>query len=307
MALVLLLVAAALSRAMGDAGAGAVIGYAALPYGFVAGLVGPASERSLFQPDNLLSACGVTLMLATATGFAVARGLPAFLGVAAAALCGLLGAGVVMAFDLPAAGVAAVLAALVVGLSTTIPSLSFRLAGMPLPALPTTAEELRRESGDLDGALVIDKTVVADRFCSGLLGAVALVVLGAQVLLVLEGTWAALAMSAALSLSLLMRARVFEGRGQRAWLTAATLLGVLLPAGAATLAATDGTVLYVIVPILVALALAVTGTALWLTTGRPSPFWGRMGDIADILLMIALVPLSLAVMNLYETIRGLVS
>ncbi|MEV5891808.1 type VII secretion integral membrane protein EccD [Nonomuraea fuscirosea] len=305
-ALVLLLVAAALSRAMDDSGAGAVIGYAALPYGFVAGLVGPASAQSLFQPDTLLSACGVTLMLATATGFAVARGLPAFLGVAAAALCGLLGAGVVMAFDLPAAGVAAVLAALAVGLSTTIPSLSFRLAGMPLPTLPATAEELRRESGDLDGALVIDKTVLADRFCSGLLGAVALVVLGAQVLLVLEGTWASLAMSAALSLSLLLRARVFEGRGQRAWLTAATLLGVLLPAGTATLAAADGTVLYVIVPGLVALALAVAGTALWLTTGRPSPFWGRAGDIADILLMIALVPLSLAVMNLYETIRGLV-
>ncbi|MEV0380479.1 type VII secretion integral membrane protein EccD [Nonomuraea sp. NPDC050643] len=307
-ALILLLVAVALSRAMGDARSGAVIGYAALPYGFVAGLVGPAPSQGIFQPETLLSASGVVLMLATATGFAVAQGLPTFLGLAAAAFCGLLGSGLVMAFDLPAAGVAAVLAAIAVGLTTAIPSLSFRLAGMPLPALPTTAEELRRESGDLDGALVIDKAVVADRYCAGLLGGVALVVLGAQVLLVLDGTWAAFAMSAALSLSLLMRARVFEGRGQRTWLLTTTLLGVILPAAAlAVTGAAGGLVLYGIVPALVVLALAVAGTALWLTSARPSPFWGRVGDIFDILLMIALIPLALAVMDLYETIRGLVS
>ncbi|TDD11254.1 type VII secretion integral membrane protein EccD [Nonomuraea deserti] len=305
-ALVLLLVAAALSRALGDARSGAVIGYAALPYGFVAGLLGPATDGAILQPANLLSACGVVLMLATATGFAVAEGLPAFLGVAAAAFCGLLASGLVMGFDLAAAGVAAVLAALAVGLTTAIPSLSFRLAGMPLPALPTTAEELRREGSDLDGELVIDKTVVADRFCGGLLGGVALVVLGAQVLLVLDGAWAATAMSAALSVSMLMRARVFEGRGQRVWLLTTAMAGVVLAAAGAVSGAADGTVLYGIVPALVVLALGVAGTALWLTSGRPSPFWGRMGDIMDILLMIALIPLALAVLDLYETIRGLV-
>ncbi|AQZ65381.1 putative membrane protein [[Actinomadura] parvosata subsp. kistnae] len=306
-ALVLLLVAVALSRALGDAASGAAIGYAALPYGFLAGLTGPASGTALLEPDNLLAACGVLLMLATATGFAVAGGLPAFLGVAVAALAGLVASGLVMAYDLHAAGVASVLAALAVGLTTAIPALSVRLAGMPLPALPTTAEELRREGGDLDGELVLDRTVVADRFCTGLLGAVALIVLAAQALLLLEGTWTALAMSGALSLSLLMRARVFEGRGQRAWLLSATLLGVALPAAGAVVTAADPTVLYLIVPGLVVLALAVAGTALWLATARPSPFWGRAGDILDILLMIALIPLALAVMDLYETIRGLVS
>ncbi|SEF80448.1 type VII secretion integral membrane protein EccD [Nonomuraea solani] len=304
-ALVLLVVAVALSRALGDARSGAVIGYAALPYGFVAGLVAPASGQDILQPATLLSASGVVLMLATATGFAVAQGLPTFLGLAAAAFCGLVASGLVMAFDLAGAGVAAVLAAIAVGLTTAIPALSFRLAGMPLPALPTTAEELRRESGDLDGGLVIDKTVVADRYCAGLLGGVALVVLGAQVLLVLEGTWSAFAMSAALSLSLLMRARVFEGRGQRTWLLTTTLLGVILPAAALSLGG-GGALLYGIVPGLVVLALAVAGSALWLTSGRPSPFWGRVGDIFDILLMIALIPLALAVLDLYETIRGLV-
>ncbi|MEW1844916.1 type VII secretion integral membrane protein EccD, partial [Nonomuraea angiospora] len=91
------------------------------------------------------------------------------------------------------------------------------------------------------------------------------------------------------------------------WLLTAALLGVALPAAAAVVTAAGGVVLYGIVPGLVVLALGVVGTALWLTSARPSPFWGRVGDIFDILLMIALIPLALAVMDLYETIRGLVS
>ena len=41
-ALLLLLGALAMSRAFGDSGAGSVLGYAAVPYGFLAGLLGPA-------------------------------------------------------------------------------------------------------------------------------------------------------------------------------------------------------------------------------------------------------------------------
>jgi uncharacterized protein (DUF983 family) len=57
----------------------------------------------------------------------------------------------------------------------------------------------------------------------------------------------------------------------------------------------------------VVLALLVAGVALWLSASRPTPFWGRLADILDIVLMIALLPLALAVLDVYETIRGLVS
>ncbi|MER6942890.1 type VII secretion integral membrane protein EccD [Nonomuraea sp. NPDC000554] len=309
-ALVVLLAAVALSRALGDAAAGATLGYAALPYGFVAGLLGPASATSGLDglgAAHLLSAFGVTLMLATATGFTVAHGLPSFVGVAVAAFCELLASCAVMIFDVPAAGPAAVLATLAVGLTTVIPSVSVRLAGLPLPALPTTAEELRRESGDLDGRLVIDRTVVADGFCTGLIGGVALIALGAQALLAAQGTWAAVAMSLAISLALLLRARVFEGRGQRLWLLTAALLGAAPLVPVLALGTSRSVLLFGVVPGLAVLGLAVTGVALWLSASRPTPFWGRLGDIVDIVLMIALIPLALAVLDVYETIRGLVS
>ncbi|MEV6153252.1 hypothetical protein AB0L53_23180 [Nonomuraea sp. NPDC052129] len=38
-----------------------------------------------------------------------------------------------------------------------------------------------------------------------------------------------------------------------------------------------------------------------------TPFWEWLADILDIVLMIALLPLALAVLDVYETIRGLVS
>ncbi|WP_256863337.1 hypothetical protein [Microbispora sp. GKU 823] len=47
------------------------------------------------------------------------------------------------------------------------------------------------------------------------------------------------------------------------------------------------------------------GLGLWLPTGRPSPFWGRAADILDALLIVALVPLTLGVLDLYAWVRGL--
>ncbi|MFC7723034.1 type VII secretion integral membrane protein EccD [Nonomuraea recticatena] len=272
-ALILLMVALALSKAVGDPGGGAVLGYAGLPYGFLAGLLGPASITPLagLGAPHLLSAFGVTLMVATTTGFAVTEALATFVGIAAASFCGLAGTAIVLIFDMSAAGVAAVLATLALAMTTVIPSLSFRLAGLPLPTLPTTAEELRREVGELDGQMVIDKTVVADRFCTGLLGGVAMVGIGAQIILVAEGTSVTMVTSLAISAGLLLRARVFEGRGQRLWLLTAGLLGLNLLAIALAVNISSEGVLFGVVPSLVVIALVVSGVALGLTRAKPSP------------------------------------
>jgi len=308
-ATLLLLGAAALSRAAGDAVAGAVLGYAALPFGFLAGLLLPARAVGLagFETANLLAAFGVTMMLATAAGFAVVNGLPIFLGVAGAASCGLLGATVTLAFDLSGAGIAAVLAALALGMTTMVPGIAFRLAGLPLPALPTTAEELRQEGAHLDGRMVLDRTVIADRFCTGLLGAVALVAMGAQILLVAEGTGASVGMSLALSCALLMRARAFEGRGQRLWLFVAGLAGIFLLALAVAASAPTLVVTLVILPGALVAAVTVIGLGVWMPERKATPLWGWLADIGDIVLTLALMPLALAVLDVYMAIRVMVS
>jgi hypothetical protein len=49
----------------------------------------------------------------------------------------------------------------------------------------------------------------------------------------------------------------------------------------------------------------MTAMALRLPARKPSPFWGRAGDIVDIMLIISLLPLALGLLNLYSWLRGL--
>ena len=72
-------------------------------------------------------------------------------------------------------------------------------------------------------------------------------------------------------------------------------------------AATAGpavTLLTVVVPAVLAVAV-MTAMALRLPARKPSPFWGRAGDIADIMLIISLLPLAFGLLGLYSWLRGL--
>ena len=52
-------------------------------------------------------------------------------------------------------------------------------------------------------------------------------------------------------------------------------------------------------------AALVVGVGLWLPAHRPSPFWGRMADIADTMLNVGLFPLALGVAGVFGYVRGL--
>lgn len=308
-ALVLLIGAMALSRAFGDSGAGTVLGHAAVPYGFLAGLLAPARrgmDITHVGAPHLLAGFGAAMLVAVIAGFAVADGVPTFLGVSAAAAVGTVAAGIGYAFPgLPPAGIAATVAAVVMMFTALIPTLSFRLARLPLPPVPTSAEDLRRDTQNIDGRLVLDRTATADRFATGMAAAVALVAIGALLLLAGSSRWSGPVTAAVMSASLLLRARVFRGRAQRAWMLTAGLLGLAaLDIGLALRGDQVTTLAGVLLPLLV-LAGVLAGLSVWLPGHRPSPFWGRAGDIVDMLIIISLIPLALAALDLYSTIRGL--
>jgi type VII secretion integral membrane protein EccD len=308
-ALLLLIGATALSRAFGDAEAGAILGYGAVPYGFVAGLLAPARDNftlSHVGAPHLLAAFGAAMLVTIMAAFAVADGVPNFLGVAIAAAIGAIGAGMSYLFDgLPAVGIAGTAAAIVMALIALIPSLSFRLARLPLPPVPTSAEDLRRDTEIVDGRVVLKRTVAADRFATGLVAAVALVAMVGILFLVSSDTWTGPVTAAAVSVSLLLRARVFRGLGQRAWMLIAGLTGLgALDIGLALRGSQIVTLAGVLLPLLI-LAAVVIGMAIWLPSHRPTPFWGRAGDIIDMIVIISLIPLALATLNVYSAVRGL--
>jgi type VII secretion integral membrane protein EccD len=204
-------------------------------------------------------------------------------------------------------GAAAACIAVIVALTALIPSLSFKLARLPLPAVPSSAEELRNDTTLVNGKAVLARTAVADRFATGLVGGVALVAIVAEVFLAVAGGWMALAMGFAVSLALILRARVFRGRLQRVWMLVAGLAGIaLLLLGAIEPGDQDPmrTLVVVVLP-LVAISVLAASLGMWLPGNRPSPFWGRAGDILDVMVVVSLIPLALGALDLYDWIRSL--
>ncbi|MEO3810484.1 type VII secretion integral membrane protein EccD [Sphaerisporangium sp. B11E5] len=304
-ALLLVGAGAALSRAVGDAGAGAAVGYTALPYAFLAGMYAPARDAGLlwFGAPSVLAGFAMTALAATVAGWAIAEGLPNYFGVVIASLAGAAGAATVMVWDAPVPGVAAAVATVLLACTPLVPALSFRLARLPLPAAPRNAEELRAETQELDGPDVKRRAVEAERFATGLAAGVALVALAGEALLLGADGWAARATHVVLALALLVRARVFLGVGQRLWLIGAGTAGLVFFLVSVALVGKDAALL--IAPALLVAGAVAASMGLYLSTERPTPFWGRAGDVLEFTLIMALFPLTLAVLDVYSWVRGL--
>jgi type VII secretion integral membrane protein EccD len=311
-AILLLVGGVIMSRALSDAGAGAVFGYTAIPYAFLAGALTPARDtvQVVFGvgAPHMLAGFGAATLAAIIGGFAITEGLPNFLGIALAAMTGTIGAGIVVAVPgAPPAGAAAACVAVVVALTALIPSLAFKLARLPLPAVPSSAEELRSDTTLVNGKAVLARTAVADRFATGLVVGVALVAIATEVFLAVAGGWIAMTMGFAIALALILRARVFRGRLQRVWMLAAGLAGIgVLLLGAVGFGDPDPlrTLAVVVLPLVLA-AVLTTSLGMWLPGHKPSPFWGRAGDILDIIVVVSLIPLALGVLDLYNWVRSL--
>lgn len=103
LALLLIVTGTLLSRAVGDSMAGALIGHAALPYGFVAGLFAPGAAAGFGAP-HLLAALACTALVAAVSGALISDGVPGFLGTAGVATVGGICAAVVMIWAVPPPG-----------------------------------------------------------------------------------------------------------------------------------------------------------------------------------------------------------
>jgi ESX secretion system protein EccD len=308
-ALVLVTMGVALSRAVGDSVGGAALGCAALPYAFLAGLLAPArSHLPLHElgAPHLLAAFAAATVVAVLAGFGVADGLPWFVGVGFAGLVGTIATGVTLLFGgANPAGVAACAVVVVIALSALIPTLSFRFARVPLPPIPTSAEDLRSEQTVIDGKNLLRRAGVADRFATGLVAGIALVAAAALLFLVFAPGRSGPIMAAVLSVSLLLRARIFRGRSQRGWMLVVGLGGLALLDVGLSLRGTPVETLALVLPGVLAVAAITLAIAMWVPGHRPSPFWGRAGDIVDMFVIVALIPLALAVLQVYPKVRGL--
>ncbi len=307
--LMLVTVAALTSRLGGDSRAGAVFALVSTAYGGAAGLLLLADDRALSgvaAPDLLIAATFVVVYAALAT-LAVGDYPQVFLGTGAAGIALGAGAGTALVFGASPAVAAAVVGTAAFATIPAHPMLSYRIAGIPIPAVPTGPDDLKSDSSTVDGRRVLMLSDRAAEFLSGLSCTVGVVVLVSVVLLVVDGGWQGQLLAALLSVLLMLRARPLPGRAQRLPVLVAGAAGLVVVA-AAVFAAGDLGVRLGLVLAGVILAAAVSALyGMLLSQRRWSPVWGRMLDIGEILMIVALVPIAAWVAGLYAwvaTISG---
>ncbi len=305
-AVTLLLAVLSVSRAAGDSRAGATLGYAALPYAFLAGLLGPARAVPLAHLGavHMLSAFAAVALTAVVAAVASAE-LWLYFGVVVASLLAVLGAWVGYMFGVGFAAAAAVVAVLALALTPLIPAVSFWLARMALPQVPRHADDLRQDTLTIDGSEVFGRTASADQFVTAAVSGIGLVGAAAAVALAFTRSWLGLGTCAVLACTLLLRARLFRGLSQRLWLLVPGFGGLALLAIGEVHGSSQAQHLALALGPLVAGVAVVVGVGMWLPSHRPSPFWGRVADIADTALNIGLIPLALGVAGVFGQVRGL--
>ena len=304
LAVLLVATGAFVARAGGDRPTAVLLGAAAVPMAVVAGLRVVPSGGGLFDADNYL--VGGTAMLVTSARALVALGTGGAVFTAGATVGLLAAVSALLATFLPSVPVASFAAGLIVVACTAmlfVPRLGTRLAALPMPLVPTSASDFV-DDADPDFAEVMRRTRTAEHYLTGLYAGLAVVLAGSAALLALTGgLWAWLLVLVALSVGML-RARGLSRTPHVLALMlptlAAGLFSLAVLAGDLFRSGSTWTAVGAAGVAAVALAIGVV-----IPQRRFAPTSKRLLDIAEALLITALLPLALAVMDLYSVFRHL--
>ena len=297
-AVVLLLAGLAVSRAVGDLVGGGFVASAAGPFAAVGAALFLSGD---WDRHRLLLACAALLVVAAVLP-ALVGGYEAVAGAyALLALFGLVGALIAVLGDVHATRAAAITAPLALAATTTLPTLSLRLARLPRPQLALTAPELAELPGEIDQALTEQRVATARALLTGLSsGALAVTAIGSIVLAASGDAWAR-SLAGVLVALVLLRSRLFAAR-QPVFVGVAAAVVALVGLAATTIP--DATQRELVVTALVAAAIAIGTLVVGVTAGRwtASPRQRRLVDILETLLLVSVAPLVLGVWRVYSTL-----
>ncbi|GAA3386889.1 type VII secretion integral membrane protein EccD [Cryptosporangium minutisporangium] len=276
------------SRVLSDSVAGAVVAGVGLPYAFFGG------------GDLLVGSAG--LILVAVVGY-VAVGDVGFLfvGGIVAGLFGVLG-GLLPYLGTGVAGAAAVVVGLALLIVPVLPLVALRLGRVPLPTLPRSADELMADAAPMPGRRAVYAAVARsdDVLTGALLGVSVTIGVGSVVLgwtpeSRLDPTAAALVVVVASAL--LLRARLLATIRQRVPLLVAGFTGL----GVVVFGLGDA----VGPPVLLLAAGVALAAGLAYSRRPPSPYLGRLAELLDVGLVLAVVPLVCGVLGLFGYVRSL--
>jgi len=295
----------AFSRAAGDSVAGALIAALGQPYAFLGGLLvlGDGYRLTELGAPHLLVGSAMLLLAGLVGYVGVAERTRLFVAGTVTGVAGVLG-GLLGLTSLAPSGAAALVVSLLTVTAPLMPVLSIQLGRLRLPAVPRTAQDLLDDEPNPDAGQLGDAVRRTDELLTGMLLGLAVASTACLAVLVASGEFAAVLLSGIVAAGLLLRARLFPTARQRTALLVAGVLGLTLLLLTVTAALPAPVRPVLLVPVVVAALLANAAGSAY-STRAPSPRLSRWGDILDVLLMIAVVPVACSVLGLYATLRGL--
>ncbi|WP_282688616.1 MULTISPECIES: type VII secretion integral membrane protein EccD [unclassified Streptomyces] len=297
------------SRAVGDRLSATALGLLVAPCFALVGWVLPGGD--LTGPDaarvvgaRLLAAGAAAAGGAVLALAATAVGAPALLATAVVAVATAVSGALMGYTSLDAAASVALVATVVVLAAGAVAPFAFKLAGMRMPALPSSAGQLQEGIDPYAGDEVAERTELAGRWVTALFAATGTTTAAALAVLAHHPDLPETLTALALALLLLLHSRGLVHIGQRLTLAVPGILGLLLLARAwAVDSDADGRV--IVFAVLLASAAALV-TASWIVPGRRVlPYWGRAAELAHTGFAVALLPFALWVAGLFGWLRGL--
>ncbi|MEU4339256.1 type VII secretion integral membrane protein EccD [Micromonospora lupini] len=296
-------------RAAGDRGFGVTAALAGIAYAGLAGAIATTTARNSGANGGL--APQVFAGSVAITGAALIAGLllggagPVVAAVASAALYAALGAGLSAYLGLPADEAAGVVVVLATVLTVLVPMTAFRLARIRLAPLPTEPQHLQEDIDPEPSDVVLSQTAVADRYMIGLYAANGVATAVAMVILERSGWWVPWTLLLMVAVVRLLASRPMTSAWHRLALMVPAVLGP-----AVLLLDLLGGVSPLLRLALVVVLLPLAGVLLFalgrkLPGRRIMPYWGRIGDITQLLTTVGMLPILLAVLGLYGAARAI--
>ena len=301
-AMVAVAVGAVIARIYRDVTTGVLVAAGGLPLAFGCGLY--AVPGAVGRPSLLLAAV-LTLVLAAGSITVIGRGITTFIAFVTAAA---LGSGAFLVATLlvghPAAGIAAGAATVAIGGISLLPRLTIQLAKLPLPQVPGNAEDLQADTGLPDYAAIERRAGIAHEYLTGMIiGCGAVAALGA-VIAATGGTFGVI-FAVVVTAVLLLRARSYANGSQAIALLAAGMVAAVGLALLLILVASPFVLLVFVFGGLIGGAALAVVLGVVFPTRHFSPPLRRCVDIAEAILISSVLPLALAVMDLYQAFRQL--
>ncbi|MEU4556726.1 type VII secretion integral membrane protein EccD [Micromonospora violae] len=297
------------TRAAGDRGFGLVAALGGIAYAFLAGLIAPDAAQNDaalgLGPAHLFTGAVAAGVIALLAGFLLGWAGPFTVGVFSAALYGAVGAGLAAFLNLPTGGAAAVVVVLATVLTVPIPLIAFRLAKIRLAPLPTEPEHLQEEIDPEPSDVLLVQTAQADRYMTGLYLGNGFAVAIAMALLVLADGWAAWTLAVLVAVVRLLALRPMTSAWHRLASAVPSVVGLALMALLVLASASTLARLTVAAGALPIAGLALFAIATKLPNRRIMPYWGRAGDIIQLLSTVATLPILLAQLGAYGAARAL--